>query len=193
MEKTKENKQDLILKSAKELFWKHGFKRVTVEEICLKAGVSKMTFYRLYSDKIELAKSVYDKVATEGFIEFHKIMLSDLPPEEKIKKMLLLKLEGTNDISQEFLTDFYSDKELGLKEFVESKIGEAWELILNDFKTAQKDGWLRNDFKPEFIIAVSQRVTDLINDPVMLKIYDKPQDFIMEFVNLLMFGIASRK
>ena len=44
MTKLKSKKQLELLKIARELFWKHGFKRVSIEEICQKASVSKMTF-----------------------------------------------------------------------------------------------------------------------------------------------------
>ena len=47
-----------IQKSAKTLFWKYGMARVTVEEICREAGVSKMTFYRNFKNKNEVAKQV---------------------------------------------------------------------------------------------------------------------------------------
>ena len=42
-----------IKKKGKELFWKYGTKRVTVEEICREAGVSKMTYYKFFKNKNE--------------------------------------------------------------------------------------------------------------------------------------------
>ena len=47
-----------IIATSKELFWKFGIKRVTVEEICSQAHVSKMTFYKFFPNKIELAKII---------------------------------------------------------------------------------------------------------------------------------------
>ena len=43
-----------IFKTAKDLFWKYGIKRVSIEEICKEAKVSKMTFYKFFPNKIEL-------------------------------------------------------------------------------------------------------------------------------------------
>ena len=190
MEIIKENKQDVILKVAKELFWKHGFRRVSVEEVCEKACISKMTFYRLFPNKIELAKAVYDKVLQDGIQKLHEIFFEDSTSDEKIKKMLLLKYEGSNEISKEFLTDFYSSKDLGLKEYVEMKTGETWKEIIKDVKSAQKKGLFRKDVKPEFIYIVSQKLTELVNDPKLLKLYKSPQDLVMEFSKFLMYGIS---
>jgi AcrR family transcriptional regulator len=38
------NKEQIEHK-ARELFWKHGFKKVTIDEICKKANVSRKTYY----------------------------------------------------------------------------------------------------------------------------------------------------
>ena len=41
----KNKKKQSIIKASRDLFMRYGIKRVTVEEICETAGVSKMTFY----------------------------------------------------------------------------------------------------------------------------------------------------
>ncbi|MBL0024612.1 MAG: helix-turn-helix transcriptional regulator [Saprospiraceae bacterium] len=52
---TKRSKSYLkIITTAKKLFWKHGSSRVTIEELCREAGVSKMTFYRHFNNKNEI-------------------------------------------------------------------------------------------------------------------------------------------
>ena len=57
-------------------------------------------------------------------------------PKKKIQKILLLKFEGTNDISQEFLMDFYNN-ELGLS-ILYRKQQRIWKKILGDFKKPRK-------------------------------------------------------
>ena len=48
-------KYDDIMSTGKDLFWKYGIRRVTVEEICEKSNVSKMTFYKYFPNKETLA------------------------------------------------------------------------------------------------------------------------------------------
>ena len=43
-----------LLNAAEEVFMYHGLVHATVDEICLKAKVSKPTFYKLYKDKDDL-------------------------------------------------------------------------------------------------------------------------------------------
>jgi AcrR family transcriptional regulator len=188
---TKSRKYLAIIGAARELFWKHGFRRVSVEEICHKALVSKMTFYRYFSNKVELAKVVYDKVAAEGILRFREIMADETTsPVVKMQQMLQLKLEGTNDISQEFLKDFYSNPELGLSAYVEEKSRQVWNEIIQDFHNAQKKGWLRKDFKPELFMFMTSKMSEMITNESLLKMYDSPQELLMELSKLFTFGIV---
>ena len=186
------NKYNNILDTAKDLFWKHGFKRVSVEEICRKANVSKMTYYKHFPNKIELAKTVYNNEMKKGTLKFRNIMEADIDPAEKIKKLILLKVEGTNNISKEFLADFFTSSEPELKKFVEERTKISWNEILNDFKKAQQTGWIRKDIRPEFLIHISLKAADIITDPELLKLYDNPQDLIIEYVNFAFYGMSPR-
>ena len=181
-----------ILSAARTLFWKHGFRRVSVEEICGKAGISKMTFYRYFENKIDLAKTVFINAANEGYDTLRRILDSNTSPEEKINKILYLKFEGTNDISEEFLRDFYTYNESGLGEFVKSVTDEIWQKIIDDFKVAQKDGIFRDDFSFEHFFYISRKISDSFYDHDFAVLFPSPQEMIMETARLLMYGIAPR-
>ncbi len=181
-----------ILATSRDLFWKHGFKRVSIEEVCLKAKVSKMTFYRFFPNKIELAKAVFDLVANEGLQKFKNVLTEDSTSSEKIRKIMLMKMDGTHNISKEFLQDFYNDRELGLKEYIDEKTRLSWNEILNDFKQAQEKGWFRSDMKPEFLFYFSQKMGELLVDENLLKLYRTPQELILELTNFFAYGISPR-
>jgi len=190
MKTSKSKKQIELLKIARELFWKHGFKRVSIEEVCLRAQVSKMTFYRFYSNKIELAKAVYDEEVNKGLNVFKAILAENLEPAEQIRKILFLKLKGTNDISQEFIKDFYDSPELGLNSYIEEKTRLIWNEMLDYFVQAQQKGLFRKDFKPEFFLNLSSHLTGMLSDENLQKLYDTPQELIIEIANFCIYGIA---
>jgi len=190
MKTSKSKKQIELLKIARELFWKHGFKRVSIEEVCLRAQVSKMTFYRLYPNKIELAKAVYDEEVNKGLNVFKAILAENLEPADQIRKILFLKLKGTNDISQEFIKDFYDSPELGLQSYIEEKTRLIWNEMLNYFVQAQQKGLFRKDFKPAFFLNLSSHLTGMLSDENLQKLYDTPQELIIEIANFCIYGIA---
>jgi AcrR family transcriptional regulator len=189
---SKNEKYTALIKSARDLFWKHGFKRITVQDICHVAGVSKMTFYKFFDNKAELAKSVFSKEVEDGIEKFTRLIDEDIPVQEKIEKMILMKAEGTNNISREFMQDFYLGSEPELKAFVESKTREAWAGMLHNWKKAQEAGLFRNDLKPEFLLQVSFALVELMKDERLLSLYNSPQELILEFTKFIAYGISAR-
>jgi AcrR family transcriptional regulator len=189
----KNKKYNVLVGTARELFWKHGFRRVSIEEICKKSGVSKMTFYKYFPNKLELAKTVFNLVINEGMQKWDELIQAPMDGAEKIKKLVLMKAEGTHDISREFMQDFYTNAEPELNAFVEKRIREMWGNILNDFKKAQQDGIFRSDFKPEFLLFVSFKMIESLKDEQLAGLYGSPQELILEFANFVAYGISPRE
>jgi AcrR family transcriptional regulator len=186
-------KRTLLLTAARELFWKHGFRRVTIEEVCERAGVSKMTFYRFFPNKVDLAKTVFNHVAEEGLQRFRAILAEDTSREEKTRRFVEMKVNSVNSISREFLQDFYVDKELGLKEFIEERTKFLWNEMMQDFRKAQQSGWFRADLKPEFLFFLSQKMMEIITDENLLKLFASPQDMVKELANFFAYGMSPRE
>ena len=68
-----------ILKNGKDLFWKYGIRKVTVEDICKEAGVSKMTFYRSFENKYEVAKIILIELANDSYVIFSELFSREDP------------------------------------------------------------------------------------------------------------------
>lgn len=178
-----------IVDTAKSLFWKHGMKRVTVEEICEKAEVSKMTFYKHFPNKKELVKYIIKKIFEEGIQQYRDIIASDRPYVEKVKTIIQMKMEFTNELSQEFLNDLYKGDDPELKKLVEKYLKRNMEMILNDFKQAQKEGNIRKDVHPQFLVYMMNKMVESATDSNLNWIYNNPQEMIHEFVNFFYYGI----
>lgn len=189
----KQSKKQLqLLGAARDLFWKFGFRRVTIEEICAKAAVSKMTFYKFFPDKISLAKAVFENEVGKGMTRFREIMSSQSAPAEKIRAMMAMKSESTNNISREFLNDFYSSEKTELVGFVHDLTAKTWNDAIEDFRKAQDEGVFRKDFKPEFLFLVSQKIAESLTDPRLLSLYPTPHDLLGEMSRFFCYGISPR-
>jgi hypothetical protein len=70
---------------------------------------------------------------------------------------------------------------------------EIMGLIIKDYAKAQKRGDIRQDMKIEFILWYLNKMLDLMEDEALQKMYDSPQDLIMEMVNFFFYGIMPRK
>lgn len=192
-DKNKNQKYVSLVATARELFWKHGFKRVSLQEICQKADVSKMTFYKFFKNKTALAKQVFFDEIEQGLEKFNQLIESDIPLQEKLEQMMLLKAEGTNNLSQEFMQDFYLGDEPELQQFVEEKTHQAWAGLLGNWKKAQQAGIFRNDLKAEFLMKMAFSMVELMRDEKLASLYNTPQEFVMEITRFMLYGISERK
>jgi AcrR family transcriptional regulator len=177
------------MSTAKTLFWKHGFKRVSVEEICREAGVSKMTFYKYFSNKLELVKEILDVIFKESMDEFRRLMHADIPFEEKMKRQIQMKLEGTRDISEEFVKDIYGDPDSELNAVWRKKSDEAIAVVIELYREAQEKGYLRQDLKIDFILYMINKAFEFVNDDTLISKYDHMQDLILEINRFFLYGI----
>lgn len=183
-------KHQSLLSAGRVLFWKHGFRRISIDEVCKTAGTSKMTFYRYFPDKLALAKAVFDTEVDNSILQFREIMISETTASEILEAMLRIKSDSVNNISQEFLNDFYTDKDSDLKTYIAQKTANVWNEIVNDFKLAQQKGVFRSDFKPEILLYISQQLPGFINDPYLVQLCGSPQEVVMEIARFFTYGIA---
>lgn len=182
-----------IVETAHQLFWKFGIRRVTIEEICREAGVSKMTFYRFFKNKIELARTVLDRIFGESKEKYQALMEQDIPFAEKVKQQVVMKFEGTKEISGELIKDIYSGWNQELKAYFEKTSNEMIIMVRNDYIKAIEKGWIRKDVKVDFIFYMSQKMAEMATDPALMGIYNSAQELIMEFMNMLFYGILPRE
>lgn len=182
-------KFDALVIKTKELFWKYGVKRVTVEEICKEAGVSKMTFYKYFRNKKELVKYIISSLTDESMQTFRTLMEADLPFQEKIRKSIELKMEGTSNMSAEFLHDVHSGADEEIIAFLSDHYNRNLGTILDYYIRAQKDGDIRADIKPEFILYFLEHMFTMSEDPALQAMYDNLQDLIMELMNFFFYGV----
>ncbi|NOQ26651.1 MAG: TetR family transcriptional regulator [Bacteroidales bacterium] len=192
MESIDDQKLKEIIVAAKELFWKHGFKRVTIEEVCRKAKVSKMTFYKHFKNKMELIKYLLNFIFDKSLKKYREIMDSDLPFPEKVKQTLDLKMEQSQDISNEFMNDYIRHADPEMLEFLNQIQSKNLKMIVNDYVEAQKKGEIRKDIKPEFILYFLNQMFVMMKDESLEKLYSNPQDLIMEFINFFFYGVLPR-
>jgi AcrR family transcriptional regulator len=186
-------KYQLIIETAQGLFMRFGIKRVTVEEICETAGVSKMTFYKHFNNKLDLALFILNREFEEGINRYKRIMDRDVPYSEKAKEIIQMKLELSDDISQEMLKDLTASSIPEVSELIQKTSRENFNLILHDMITAQNKGEIRQDINPHFIIYMIGRMQEMAADEQILNMYESAKDLTSEIINFFFYGILSRE
>ncbi len=187
---TSNPKRTQILATGKELFWKFGFKRVTIEEICREAGVSKMTFYKFFPNKLKLATTILDAIIEKNLVMIRKLSEDHETPEKTFKKILQLKSDSIKGIGEEFIKDLYVNPEEGLKTYMEEKTKKIFAEIINVYNKGKEDGWIRKDLNIPFFFSYISKTTESVMNDELMTYFDTPQELVMELTNLFLYGIT---
>jgi AcrR family transcriptional regulator len=178
-----------LVETAWDLFWRYGFVRVSIEEICSESGVSKMTFYKHFKNKTDLVRFIMLEMSESSFKIYDDLMLQDIPFIEKVRQSIQLKLDQTENMSEAFFNDFHRQNDPELNQIMQEQRTSNIKRIIDWYLKAQKDGDIRRDIKPEFIVYFLNHIMEMINDEKLLNLYKNPHDLIMELTNFFYYGL----
>jgi AcrR family transcriptional regulator len=178
-----------LVRTAKDLFWKYGVKRVSIEEICRESSVSKMTFYKFFPNKIELATYIIKKEIGKSLKEFRVLIESEKSFQEKVHQIFVIKHDAARNISAEFINDLYKNPELGLHNIIEELAKKSMQVFMMFLEDSKSKGLIRKEVSLEFILAYQSSVSRMIEDKSLMLNYKRTEDFIMEAMNFLFYGI----
>lgn len=189
----KENKkyQDILI-TAIDLFKRYGMKRVSIEEICQKGKVSKVTFYKHFKNKNELIKLIFKTWFDEAYEEMEKIDSEKIPFPQKLKRIFHIKEKIIENMSPEFINE-YQNLSPDILTFFEQEKQYSYEKFLHYLKKWQQEGHIRKNIKPEFIIAAMQSLDYFIKIEPLPKLYDQYIHYVEEIFNFFFYGILTER
>jgi len=182
-----------IINSARKLFFKYGISRVSVKEICEHADISKMTFYRNFRSKEDIALAIVREVYDEARPKFNEILKRDIPFEEKIKKVLEMKINLISGFSNEFLSDIVVSEVPEIDEFIKQEKQKSVATINDIFIKAQENGEVRSDVPFETIIAILNSMNDVFFQLQQSGKYRNSSEILKDMFKVLYYGILNRK
>lgn len=189
----KTTKKQQIEITAKDLFWKHGFRKVSIDEICKKANVSRKTFYTFYENKNALVIYLYNKMIDETYVIYEGIVESDMSFSEKLEKLFKYKFEFTKNISMEFVSDFYNPEAGDLTTFFNKTIDRSLKFMRDFLSIAQKNGELNQDLSLDYIMYMMQKAIDLCGNKELMLMFPDANSLTRQITQSLVYGIMPVK
>lgn len=177
-------KREQIIHTGERLFSRFGSRRVTVEELCREANVSKMTFYKYFPNKVELVRTIRDNWLDDGFRRFDEINAMDLSFPEKIDLMTQWKVEFAARVNAEFIRELVSNDE-AKEEFKRRYLG--------NLKRAQDEGDLRSDINLEFLWLILETLGVLVKDNIWKTVFSDISQYQEQLRTLIFYGLLARK
>ena len=142
--------QKLVL-AAQRLFFKQGLKKTSVESICLEAGLSKVTFYKHFKNKMQVALGVTQKLIDEGQNSFNRINQKDISFQEKVKHIIAEKMANADEMGDVFISELFADQHTELISLMSEAALKQKQLMLDFLKTGQQEGVIRKDISDELL------------------------------------------
>lgn len=143
--------KERILYKAHELFNRYGFKRVTMDEIALKTGMSKKTIYQSFVNKDEIVDAVVEDLLNKSMYTceqnvakaenaIHEIFLNTQMSQEMMREMNPIVYE---DMEKFFPTVF--------AKFFHYKNNYIFEKVQKNIKRGVEEGLFREELHVDII------------------------------------------
>ncbi len=186
-------KQNDIFEAGKRLFYKYGIKKVTIEEICEEANASKMTFYKYFPNKVELAKTVIDDFYSSALEGYENMMQSNIPVEKKVRKTFELKLENASKLDIEFVTDLYKYPDETIQEHLEAWRQKNLNTTEKWFIEIQQNGQVMKELTFPAFLLYANAIQDFAFKDETMKLFGTTRELARIITRLFMHGIAGDK
>lgn len=185
-------KAEQLLETSKTLFYKYGIKKVTVEEICKTADVSKMTFYKYFKNKDALVEYIVDQLYDDGMEKFHYTFSKNIPFDQKLKEWIDIKMAYSRLMSKEFYLDLIHFNQ-GIYEKILSKTHGAQKEMIRQVNEARGNGEIRLNVDTAFFSYMINHLTTLLDDPNFTSLYGNLESMTNEMAQFFLYGIIGRK
>lgn len=159
-----------IIETSREMFFRAGFSKVTMDEIAAKLGMSKKTLYKCFPTKMNLLEEVAQLTKNEFRTNFDIVLKNkDLDVIQKLSRFIeiissrlsnLLNKSFLNDI-QKFAPEVWHKMEEFRKEMIYTRFGSL-------VREGMQEGVFRKDIPHEVVILIFFSTIHNIINPTTL-------------------------
>lgn len=182
-------KKEKIENIARELFLKHGFKKVTIDEICKKAHVSRKTYYTFYENKIALVMFVIDDISSDTIRKFKTVIEGEGTFAEKMEQSLELKYQFSKTITMEFVADFFDPGATEILEYWQKMMLQSMNLLTEFLKEGQRTGEMNPDLNLNYVMWYFQKISEVIKSPEIAGMFANPEEMVKQVSKTMIYGI----
>ncbi|TNH04554.1 TetR/AcrR family transcriptional regulator [Testudinibacter sp. TR-2022] len=189
------SKSAVIQQTALQLFSQQGWKRVSVDEICQQAKVSRVTFYKHFKNKKALLKQLLFEQKEEVRLRFLDFLKQEISLETIISQIFKMQEEALNGLySQPMQADFQYHSDEEMRSFFTTMEQEKYRFMSHFFQQLQTKRIIQQDFPIALISVFTRKIDELRTDPQLCNLYrGKEHQLNIDALQLMMYGLAYKK
>lgn len=176
--------------AAQDLFFRFGLHKVSVDEICTKAKVSKMTFYKEFENKSQLALVVYEFYNANAARDTQQLL--DLPIDflEMVERLILLKQKYSKQMGATFIKDIMAEREI-FSQLMEKSFKKQKQLRLKILQRGKKEGYIRPEVDGDLFELLLQNFSNLLQQHNFLEKYPDIEKLSRLGTELFFYGLSN--
>ena len=151
-ERRKEQKKENIIRAALDLFVQYGFKKVSINDIAVKANVSPVTIYNHYSNKDSLVFEVIRYQLGSMMESYKKIIYGNGTFPEKIQEIVFNKVEVASQFRGELAPMTLRDNNVYKQPIYEEFEQETMKITLDLFEEGKREGYIAKNISEQTLI-----------------------------------------
>lgn len=182
-----------ILAAACCLFREKGFKKTSIEEMCQRADVSKMSFYRSFKDKIDLFITIFTPIFKEELAWSERLLSCDIPFRAKLDALLKKRKENLVTPFTSLFLELYPTKNPELHAFAKDLQQQIDALNIRFLKLGQHEKVIPKNIKPAIFLLLIQKRDELIMDPALVAIAPSFEERFLIVNEFFYFGLKGDK
>jgi len=156
-EKRRNDKKEIIMQTAIELFNKYGFEKVPMTEIAEKAHVSKVSIYNFFGSKDNLRRIIIKNIIDKSLEETKTLVKKECNFIDKMREYLEDRIIYGNQHDMEFFFNAV-ESDTVLRQYFDDFNIENKRLISSLIKEGKKAGYFSADISDKFILISSTTI-----------------------------------
>ncbi|WJQ81538.1 TetR/AcrR family transcriptional regulator [Brevibacillus brevis] len=192
-ERRKQNKIDQIYSAAFQLFSKHGFQKVSVNEIAQNAKVSPATIYNYFGTKEQLYADMLMNGMDKQLEQYERILDSGSSFPEKTKDIMLLEAKNLHTLTDELQNAPFSELS-GLLQRIESEYEQKIRHFFTRFVALGKqEGYIQRDLTEEMMMMYFTMYKNELGRHWEASNRERVTLSMEQWVDMFFFGLVGQK
>ncbi len=183
-----------IIEEAGNLFFKYGVKRITMDEVSNRLGMSKKTVYQYFKDKNELVSEATRLHLEKEKVEFDDIYQNSSNSIDELYSVSKCVRKSINDLNPTVLFDLKRFYPRSYSHWLEFKEDHVFQSIINNLERGIKDGHFRKDLNTEVLANLRLwEIQSLFDSESFPREKFDFREVQMQLFNHFVFGIVTEK
>jgi AcrR family transcriptional regulator len=190
----KKKDEERILRGAYELFYRHGVKRITMDDVASHLGMSKKTIYENYKNKDDMVLALMKRELQKQHKDMDAIRKKSENSIDEIIGIMNYLAEKFSQINPGMFYDLQKYHSSSWNHFRDFKENSIQKFIEANLKHGVKDGLYRKDINIPILSRLRVEQIELCFNSNVFPTHEfRIAEVCVEVLNHFVYGIASPK